>query len=105
VLSTTLTSNGKWLVSASKDCALLIWDPSDAQFHCKIVGHSNSGALLVAYIQVLHLMSSAVISVDSSAHGDMIASGSGDCLVRVCAFDCVVRSQSVAADEAPGKLS
>lgn len=66
VLDVTLTPDGKWLLSASKDRGVMIWDVETGVPHALLQGHKNS-----------------VIRIDVSPDGQYIATASGDMSVRI----------------------
>ncbi|KAF8150266.1 WD40-repeat-containing domain protein [Mycena galopus ATCC 62051] len=67
VLSVAVSHDSQWFVSGSKDRGIQFWDRSGVA-HCRLEGHINS-----------------VISVNLGPT-DMLASGSGDCVARICAY-------------------
>ncbi|KIJ12191.1 hypothetical protein PAXINDRAFT_157005 [Paxillus involutus ATCC 200175] len=69
VLSVAVSHNGQWVVSGSKDRGVRFWDSHTATVQCILQGHTNS-----------------VMSIDMSPVGSMLATGSGDCQARICAY-------------------
>ncbi|KAJ7927183.1 transcriptional repressor rco-1, partial [Mycena leptocephala] len=65
VLSVTVSHDGQWIVSGSRDCGVLFWDRGGI-VQSILQGHTNS-----------------VISIDLSPIGNLLATGSGDKLARI----------------------
>ena len=92
VLSVAISHDGKWVVSGSKDRGVQFWDANTAVAQCMLQGHKNSGRWLLApsvfRFSVLFCMAnvlrSAVISIDLSPAGNILATGSGDWTARIC---------------------
>ncbi|KAG6904768.1 hypothetical protein DXG01_007306 [Tephrocybe rancida] len=63
VLSVSVSHDGQWVVSGSKDRCIHFWDIRDATLRFVVQGHKNS------------------VHVNSA--GNMFATGSGDCLARI----------------------
>ena len=92
VLSVAVSHDGKWVVSGSKDRGVQFWDANTAVAQCTLQGHKNSGKCLlfpsIFRFSVLYGMTnvlrSAVISVDFSPAGNILATGSGDWTARIC---------------------
>ncbi|KAG6907770.1 hypothetical protein DXG01_007483 [Tephrocybe rancida] len=72
VLSASVSHDGQWLVSGSKDLCVQFWDIRDATPQFVLQGHKNS-----------------VLSVDVNAAGNMFATGSGDGSVRIWRYNTV----------------
>jgi WD40 repeat protein len=79
-----VSNNGKWVVSGSKDRGVQFWDAHTAQLQCMLQGHKNSGAARSPALNRAQLTTVAVISIDLSPQGYILASGSGDCAARIC---------------------
>ncbi|KAJ7850458.1 hypothetical protein B0H13DRAFT_1487182, partial [Mycena leptocephala] len=62
-----VSHDSQWIVSGSKDCGMQFWDPAGVT-QCILRGHKNS-----------------VISVSLDPAGNLLASGGGDNLARICA--------------------
>lgn len=69
VLSTRPTPDGRWLISASKDRSVMIWESSTGIPQAMIKGHKNS-----------------VIKVDVSQDGRYFATASGDMTARIWSY-------------------
>ena len=83
VLSVAVSYDGKWVVSGSKDRAVMWWDlgssyqdleegdksKKEREAVCVLQGHKNS-----------------VISIDLSPVGNLLATGSGDWQARICEY-------------------
>ncbi|KAG6907765.1 hypothetical protein DXG01_007478 [Tephrocybe rancida] len=67
VLSVSVSHDGQWVVSGSKDRCVQFWDIRNATLQFVLQGHKNS-----------------VISLDVNPAGNMLATGSGDSLARIC---------------------
>jgi glucose repression regulatory protein TUP1 len=70
VLSVAVSHDGAWVVSGSKDRAVLFWDAHSAIVQCMLQGHKNS-----------------VISIDLSPAGNVLATGSGDWQARIWSYN------------------
>ena len=68
VLSVLVAPDGEWVVSASKDLGVIIWDRAGIA-QCLLRGHLNS-----------------VISIALSPTGGLLATGSGDWQAKICEF-------------------
>ncbi|KAF8068657.1 chromatin associated protein [Lyophyllum atratum] len=66
VLSVSVSHDGQWVVSGSKDRCVQFWDSRNATLQFMLQGHKNS-----------------VISLDVNPAGGMLATGSGDSLARI----------------------
>ncbi|KAF8155497.1 WD40-repeat-containing domain protein [Crassisporium funariophilum] len=69
VLSASVTTDSKWVISGSKDRCVHFWDARTAALQFVLQGHKNS-----------------VISLDINPLGGMMVTGSGDNTARICAF-------------------
>ena len=69
VLDISFTYNGRWVISASKDREVRVWDAQTGDWQLCLSGHTNS-----------------IISVATSPTGDTIATASGDHTVRIWSF-------------------
>ncbi|KAJ7695047.1 WD40-repeat-containing domain protein [Mycena rosella] len=67
VLSVAVSHDAQWVVSGSKDRGVQFWD-ANGIVQCMLQGHKNS-----------------VISISLDPVGNLLASGSGDNLARICA--------------------
>ncbi|KAG5642692.1 hypothetical protein DXG03_002320 [Asterophora parasitica] len=67
VLSVSVSHDGQWVVSGSKDRCVQFWDAHNATLQFVLQGHKNS-----------------VISLDVNPAGGMLATGSGDSFARIC---------------------
>ncbi|KAJ6557825.1 WD40-repeat-containing domain protein [Mycena capillaripes] len=67
VLSVAVSHDSQWIVSGSKDRGVQFWDRAGV-VQCMLQGHKNS-----------------VISIDLNPTGNLLATGSGDNLARICA--------------------
>lgn len=86
VLSVAVSHDSQWVVSGSKDRCVQFWDLRTAQAQLMLQGHKNSGGLPVFSRVVPETDVFAVISIDLSPTGGMLATGSGDWGARLCAF-------------------
>ncbi|KAJ6624922.1 WD40-repeat-containing domain protein [Mycena sp. CBHHK59/15] len=68
VLSVAVSHDAQWVVSGSKDRGVQFWD-SAGVVQCMLQGHKNS-----------------VISISLDPVGNLLATGSGDNLARICAL-------------------
>ncbi|KAJ3532267.1 hypothetical protein NMY22_g7810 [Coprinellus aureogranulatus] len=66
VLCVSMSSDGQWVVSGSKERTVRVWDAYTAAWQLSLLGHKNS-----------------VISVDVSGANGLLATGSGDWVARV----------------------
>ncbi|KIL59582.1 hypothetical protein M378DRAFT_44704, partial [Amanita muscaria Koide BX008] len=66
ILSVTVSHDGQWVVSGSKDRGVQFWDARLAVVQCMLQGHKNS-----------------VILIDLSPTGGLLAMGSGDWQARI----------------------
>jgi general transcriptional corepressor TUP1 len=69
VLSAAFSTDGKWILSGSKDRSVQFWDPNSGVLHLMLQGHKNS-----------------VISVSVNSKMNMFATGSGDNKTRIWKF-------------------
>ncbi|GAA5986790.1 hypothetical protein JCM11641_004792 [Rhodosporidiobolus odoratus] len=69
VLSVSISPDGAWIVSGSKDRGVQFWDPKTAKAQFMLQGHKNS-----------------VISVDVSPAGGLMSSAGGDWSCRVWSY-------------------
>src|SRR5260370_14137212 len=67
VLSVAVSPDGAWVVSGSEDHGVQFWNSKDAQTQLMLQGHTN-----------------AVLSIDLSPAGGLLATGSRDGRARVC---------------------
>lgn len=88
MLSVAVSHDGNWIVSGSKDRGVQFWDARSAITHCMLQGHKNSGGFL--FVAVVNLADSfiystyVVISIALNPANNLLATGSGDNLARVC---------------------
>ncbi|EAU89102.2 TUPA [Coprinopsis cinerea okayama7 len=66
VLSVSMSSDSRWVVSGSKDRCVHVWDSTTATLQLTLQGHKNS-----------------VISLDLNSNNDLLATGSGDSFARI----------------------
>jgi len=66
VLSVSISHDGRWVISGSKDRCVQFWDSRNATLQFMLQGHKNS-----------------VISLDVNPTGGMLVTGSGDSLARI----------------------
>lgn len=66
VLSVSMSSDSRWVVSGSKDRCVHVWDSKTATLQLMLQGHKNS-----------------VISLDLNSNNDLLATGSGDSFARI----------------------
>ena len=66
VLSVSMSSDSRWVVSGSKDRCVHVWDSQTAVLQLMLQGHKNS-----------------VISLDLNSANDLLATGSGDSYARI----------------------
>lgn len=66
VLSVSMSSDSRWVVSGSKDRCVHVWDSQTATLQLMLQGHKNS-----------------VISLDLNSANDLLATGSGDSYARI----------------------
>ncbi|TFK17390.1 WD40 repeat-like protein [Coprinopsis marcescibilis] len=66
VLSVSMSSDSRWVVSGSKDRCVHVWDSNTATLQLMLQGHKNS-----------------VISLDLNSNNDLLATGSGDSFARI----------------------
>jgi glucose repression regulatory protein TUP1 len=66
VLSVSMSSDSRWVVSGSKDRCVHVWDSNTAVLQLMLQGHKNS-----------------VISLDLNSANDLLATGSGDSYARI----------------------
>lgn len=66
VLSVSMSSDSRWVVSGSKDRCVHVWDSRTAELQLMLQGHKNS-----------------VISLDLNSANDLLATGSGDSFARI----------------------
>ena len=52
VLSVAVSSDGRWVISGSRDRAVRLWDANTAVTQCMLLGHSNSGGFTVTLTYV-----------------------------------------------------
>ncbi|KAK4053240.1 general transcription repressor [Microbotryomycetes sp. JL221] len=78
VLSVDISPDGAWIVSGSKDRGVQFWDPRTAKAQFMLQGHKNSGKFTNF---------STFISVAVSAHGGLVATGSGDWSARIWNYE------------------
>ncbi|KAG6874764.1 hypothetical protein C0992_006648, partial [Termitomyces sp. T32_za158] len=88
VLSVSVSHDGQWVVSGSKDRRVQFWNIRNATLQFVLQGHKNSGVFLLSGWLLFWLLSphGVVISLDVNPAGNMFATGSGDWLARICAF-------------------
>ena len=87
VLSVAVSHDGNYVVSGSKDRCVQFWDARSAQVQCMLQGHKNSGTSTFS-LSDRNLTRRAVISIDLSPAGNVLATGSGDWQARICkSFD------------------
>ncbi|KAF8961764.1 WD40-repeat-containing domain protein [Flammula alnicola] len=67
VLSASVSNDGRWVISGSKDRCVHFWDSRNAALQFLLQGHKNS-----------------VISLHINPLGGMLATGSGDNTARIC---------------------
>ncbi|KIK06362.1 hypothetical protein K443DRAFT_3143 [Laccaria amethystina LaAM-08-1] len=72
VLSVSVPSDNRWVVSGSKDRCVHFWDARNASLQFLLQGHKNS-----------------VISLDLNLMGGLLATGSGDSLARIWSYNTV----------------
>ncbi|KAF5375715.1 hypothetical protein D9615_009344 [Tricholomella constricta] len=72
VLSVSVSHDGQWVVSGSKDRCVQFWDARNATLQFMLQGHKNS-----------------VISLDVNPAGGMLATGSGDSLARIWRYSSI----------------
>lgn len=72
VLSVSVPSDNRWIVSGSKDRCVHFWDARNASLQFLLQGHKNS-----------------VISLDLNLMGGLLATGSGDNLARIWSYNTV----------------
>ncbi|GLB45183.1 putative anaphase-promoting complex subunit 4 WD40 domain [Lyophyllum shimeji] len=72
VLSVSVSHDGQWVVSGSKDRCVQFWDSRNAALQFMLQGHKNS-----------------VISLDVNPAGGLLATGSGDSLARIWRYSTI----------------
>ncbi|KAG6899060.1 hypothetical protein C0993_001277 [Termitomyces sp. T159_Od127] len=72
VLSVSVSHDGQWVVSGSKDRCVQFWDIRNSALQFVLQGHKNS-----------------VISLDVNPVGNMLATGSGDSLARIWRYNTI----------------
>ncbi|CAK9837126.1 transcriptional corepressor Tup12 [Schizosaccharomyces pombe] len=70
ILSVTVSPDGKWIISGSKDRTIQFWSPDSPHSQLTLQGHNNS-----------------VISVAVSPNGHCFATGSGDLRARIWSYE------------------
>lgn len=85
MLSVAVSHDGQWVVSGSKDRGVQFWDAKTATAQCMLQGHKNSGTCSSSGSFGCSVTCSAVISIDLSPAGSVLATGSGDWQARICA--------------------
>ena len=70
VLSVSVSHDGQWVVSGSKDCGVQFWDAWMAIVQLMLQGHKNS-----------------VISINLSPAGSFLATGSGDWAAQIWSYN------------------
>ena len=111
VLSVAVSHDGQWVVSGSKDRGVQFWDSRTAIVQCMLQGHKNSGAFASDWGFCLCTADKlcAVISIDLSPAGNVLATGSGDWQARICTStslvpDCSQLTQGYLRRELPYHL-
>lgn len=95
VLSVAVSHDGQWVVSGSKDRGVQFWDAKSAVVQCMLQGHKNSGESCTSLVFRTILRSwRAVISIDLSPVGSLLATGSGDWQARICTCSSYTRFRS-----------
>ncbi|KAG5352184.1 hypothetical protein C0989_003329 [Termitomyces sp. Mn162] len=84
VLSVAVSHDGQWVVSGSKDRCVQFWDIRNATLQFVLQGHKNSGTLRCVALSLHYTNMRVVISLDVNPIGNMLATGSGDSLARIC---------------------
>ncbi|KNZ76778.1 General transcriptional corepressor tupA [Termitomyces sp. J132] len=84
VLSVAVSHDGQWVVSGSKDRCVQFWDIRNATLQFVLQGHKNSGTLRCVALSLHCTNMRIVISLDVNPIGNMLATGSGDSLARIC---------------------
>ncbi|KAF9442429.1 WD40 repeat-like protein [Macrolepiota fuliginosa MF-IS2] len=69
VLGVAVSHDGQWVVSGSRNRGVQFFDAKNAAVQCMLQGHMNS-----------------VISIDMSPVSSILATGSGDSLVKICVY-------------------
>ena len=77
VLSVSMSSDSRWVVSGSKDRCVHVWDSQTAVLQLMLQGHKNS-----------------VISLDLNSANDLLATGSGDNFARICEYSLYLMSST-----------
>lgn len=85
VLSVGISRDAQWIVSGSKDRGVHFWD-REGVVQCLLQGHKNSGASALSVLWKKANVFAAVISTSLHPVGNLLATGSGDKLARICAF-------------------
>ncbi|KIM37228.1 hypothetical protein M413DRAFT_77348, partial [Hebeloma cylindrosporum] len=70
VLSVSVSNDGRWVISGSKDRSVHFWDAHNSALQLSLQGHKNS-----------------VISLDVNPLGGMLATGGGDNTARICTYN------------------
>lgn len=84
-MSVALTSDGKWVLSGSKDRGVEVWNKDTKEVQCVLRGHKNSGAFIyTASHALLHSHKETVIAIGANPTGNMFVTGSGDNLAKIC---------------------